>query len=90
MTRPKGGLTGTGHETAAEAEKHQKPVEVDNYHDFKHDNDDKDKDKEFDEKQSDSRLHSGRTFGLQEPSAWQYLTDNDDHDDSDDDIAGDV
>ena len=35
----------------------------------------------------DLRLHSGRTFGLQEPSAWQYLTDNtdDDNDDDDDD-----
>ena len=31
----------------------------------------------------DLRLHSGRTFGLQEPSAWQYLTDNDDNDDDD-------
>ena len=37
----------------------------------------------------DLRLHSGRTFGLQEPSAWQYLTDNDDDDDEDNDDDSD-
>ena len=50
----------------------------------------KDKVCEFDEKKkADSRLHSGRTFGLHEPSAWQYLTDNDDHDDTDNHIGDD-
>ena len=36
------------------------------------------------ERRYHSRLHSGRTFGLQEPSAWQYLSVN--HDDDDDDV----
>ena len=37
----------------------------------------------------DLRLHSGRTFGLQEPSAWQYLSVNDGDDDDDDDYHHD-
>jgi len=37
----------------------------------------------------DTGLHSGRTFGLQEPSAWQYLKyDDDDHPDVGDDDDG--
>ena len=41
-------------------------------------------------KKAVSRLHSGRTFGLHEPSAWQYLKDNQDHrDDTDNDIDDD-
>ena len=42
-------------------------------------------------KKVDSRLHSGRTFGLHEPSAWQYLiTGNQHHHDTDNDIDDDI
>ena len=48
-------------------------------------NDDDDQD---DGEKIDSRLHSGRTLGLHEPSAWQYLPDHHDDiiDNGDDDI----
>ena len=56
-----------------------------------HCDDNDDDDDEHDGEKIDSRLHSGRTLGLHEPSAWQYLPDHHDHhddiiDNGDDDI----
>ena len=34
-------------------------------------------------------MHSGRTFGLQEPSAWQYLKEDKDDDDDHPDVGDD-
>ena len=38
-------------------------------------------DDQHDGEKIDSRLHSGRTLGLHEPSAWQYLPNHQDHHD---------
>ena len=45
-------------------------------------------DDQHDGEKIDSRLHSGRTLGLHEPSAWQYLPNHHDAiiDNGDDDI----
>ena len=48
-------------------------------------------DDQYNGEKIDLRLHSGRTLGLHEPSAWQYLPNHQDHhddinDNGDDDI----